>query len=86
MDEHDRQYFEVMESLSQHPGWKLFKSDLEGFQEAIAGQWATLSPDNLRYEQGRFAGLKQAAEHFATLESLKAQILEDDAEAAYVAT
>lgn len=82
MTEAMQQYFDLMESLSQHPAWKLFRDDLIGFQEAIASQWASLAPENLRFEQGRYAGIKQAADHFETLESLKAQALADDAEEA----
>ena len=81
MDAHSQQYFEVMDSLSQHPGWKLLRDDLIGFQEAIASGWAGLTVDNFRYEQGRFAGLKQASDHFNSLETIKAAILGDEADA-----
>lgn len=85
MDQHAQQYYEVMESLEAHPGLKIFLDELRGFQEAIASQWATVSPENLRFEQGRFAGLKQATDLFATIGSLKAQALADDLDEAEAA-
>jgi len=78
MEEADRQYFEVMESLFQHPGWKLLADDIRGWQEAIASQWRSLKPDQLQYEQGRYAGLAQVVEHFELCEGLKARALADD--------
>jgi hypothetical protein len=78
MEEATRQYLEAMESLFQHPGWKLLSDDIKGWQEAIASQWRSLKPDQLQYEQGRYAGMAQVVEHFALCEAVKAEALADD--------
>jgi hypothetical protein len=78
LKEEDRQYFEVMESLFTHPGWKLLADDVRGWQEAIATQWRSLKPDQLQFEQGRAAAFDQVLKHFELCESLKATALEAD--------
>jgi hypothetical protein len=75
--EAERQYYDMMDSLFVMPGWKLLKDDIQGWLEAIASQWQALTPDNLRFEQGRYSGLEQVAKHFQTLEGLKAHALAD---------
>lgn len=69
-----------METLFASPGWRLIKDDIDGWMKAISTQWESLSPDNLRYEQGRYQGLKQIAKHLETLETLKGQFLADEAD------
>lgn len=80
MDEKDRQYFEAMESLFLHPAWKLLMDDIHGWQEAISSQWRSLSPETLRFEQGRFDGLNQITSYQETLESLKASAINNASE------
>lgn len=76
----NRQYYETMESLFTSPAWKTFADDIAGWQAAIAAQWRTLKPEQLAYEQGRYAALAQVMEHAGLCESLKAKELEDDLE------
>lgn len=64
-----------MESLSVHPGLKVFMDDLQGYRDAIASSWPTIKPDQLQYEQGRYAGLGQALDQFKMLESIKSEAL-----------
>lgn len=59
LDAHDRQYLEAMESLFEHPGWKILMDEATGWQDAIATKWRSLKPEDLRYEQGRYDGLEQ---------------------------
>ena len=72
MDERSRQYLETMESLFLHPGWQLLVDDIEGWKEAISASWQSLTPDTLRFEQGRYQGLTQVTNHPNLLESLRA--------------
>lgn len=78
MNEELRQRIELLESLFQHPGWKLYQSDLQGFLDAIQEQWRHV-PDArcLHIAQGRFDGLSQARNFDQFIESLKSQALED---------
>jgi hypothetical protein len=76
--EDQRQYFEVMESLFAHPGWKVLADDIQGWKDAISTQWRSIKPDQLAYEQGRYAALEQITEHFKLCESLKANAEADE--------
>lgn len=84
MDEASRQYLEAMESLFSHPGWKLLMDDVKGWQEAISSQWQSITPETLRFQQGRYDGLRQIATHEKTLETLKASMIEQAALAASI--
>lgn len=77
MDEQARQYFEQMESLFAHPGWKTLMDDVAGWKEAISSQWRNVKPEDLRFVQGRYDGLDQIHTLEKTLETLKAQSQED---------
>ena len=70
----------MMESLSQMPGWALLKDDIQGWMTAISSGWASMTPETLKFEQGRYAGMKQVADHFQAMESIKAAILADELE------
>lgn len=77
MTEADRQYYEQMESLFAHPGYKTLMSYIADCQAAISEQWRTLKPENLGFEQGRYDGLNQIASFEDMLVTLKAQAVED---------
>jgi hypothetical protein len=77
LTEAEQQYFEIMESLFAHPGWKVLADDIQGWKEAIASGWRGLKPDQLQFEQGRAAAFDQVTEHFKLCEALKAQALSD---------
>ena len=76
MDEHSRQYLEAMESLFMHPGWQLFMDDVQGWQDAISQQWQSVTPEQLRFEQGRFKALGQVTGHQKMLEQVKEALLQ----------
>jgi hypothetical protein len=78
MDEAQLQYFEAMEALFSSTGWKLLADDIAGWQEAIASQWTTLTPENLKFEQGRFAAFAQVVDHFKLCQGLKAHALAEE--------
>jgi hypothetical protein len=78
LTEAEQQYFDIMDSLFAHPGWKVLADDIQGWQEAITAGWRTVKPDQLAFEQGRAAAFDQVLEHFKLCESLKAQALSDD--------
>lgn len=75
-----RQYFEAMESLFSQIGWKILLEDIEGWKVAIANGWRGYSPENLRYEQGRYDGLAQVTEMFKQIQMAKDSADLDDIE------
>ncbi len=81
MDEPQRQYFEMMESLFAHTGWKLLSDDIQAWKDAIAAQWRTVKPEDLRYEQGRYDALTQVTDMFSVIENAKATVLAEEAQA-----
>lgn len=81
LTEADAQYFEAMESVFTSPGWRVFKDDILGWQEAISSQWRSMKPEDLTFAQGRYAGLEQVLQHFKLCEDLKAQALEEQLDA-----
>lgn len=70
MEEADRQYFEAMERLFAYPEMKIFLDDVRGWQDAISSQWRALKPEQLAFEQGRFNGLEQVANHASLCENM----------------
>ena len=81
MTQEEQQYFEAMEALFQSIGWQLLEADIRGWMESISGQWETIKPEDLRFIQGRYDGLKQVAGLPVLIEGLKdaqAASLEDD--------
>lgn len=79
MEDKQKQYFELMASLETHPGLKFLLDDLDGMRIAIAAGWQSLTPETLRYEQGRYAGISQAVDYFTMLDSIKKQAELEDA-------
>ena len=73
LDEEQRQYFELMESLFTHPAWPVLMDDFKGMQDGIAASWRKLTPDKLAYEQGRYEGLSQLTGFQEMLAELKKQ-------------
>lgn len=65
-----QQRFELYETLFAHPGWKLFISDVEDWKLKISERWRSITPEALRYEQGRYHGLEQVT----TFENLQDQL------------
>lgn len=59
MTDEQRQYFEAMEALFGSLGWSVLEQDVKGMMDAIHTGILTVKPDNLQYEQGRYAGLSQ---------------------------
>lgn len=80
MTDADRQYFEQMESLFAHPGYKTLVTNITEWQDAISKQWRSLKPENLAFEQGRYDGLNQIATFEDMISSLKAAASDEDAE------
>jgi len=81
MDEPTRQYFDMMDSLFAQPGWKLLADDIQTWKSAIADGWRSYTPEQIRYEQGRYDGLSQVTDMFSQIETAKAAVLEDEAAA-----
>lgn len=59
MNEENRQWFEAMENLFATPGWKYLLLYITDCQSAISDQWRSVTPENLRFAQGRYDGLDQ---------------------------
>lgn len=72
MTDEQRQYFDAMDALFTSLGWKLLADDIKGFTEAISDQWASIKPEDLRFIQGRYDGLKQIAAYPEMIDKMKA--------------
>ncbi len=73
-----QQRTELFESLFTHPGWKLFISDVKGWQDAISQRWRAITPDELRFEQGRYHGLEQVVNFENLIEQLRQELNEPE--------
>lgn len=75
--EESQQRVALYESLFEHPGWKLFIADAEGWKAAISQGWRALTATNLPFEQGRYAGLEQVTTFENLIASIKAEEADD---------
>jgi hypothetical protein len=73
-----QQRCECFESLFNHPGWKLFLADVAGWKDAISVRWQAITPDGLRFEQGRFAGLDQVTNFETLIVQIRNELNETD--------
>lgn len=72
MEESEQQYLEAIERLFDSPDMKVFLNVINAeWKPAIASQWRTLKPEQLAFEQGRYDGLEQIANHAQFCKALK---------------
>jgi hypothetical protein len=69
---------ECFESLFTHPGWQLFVTDVAAWKDAISKKWQSITPDGLRFEQGRYAGLEQVTSFENLIAQLRAGLSESE--------
>lgn len=73
-----QQRCELFEHLFASAGWKLFIADVDGWKEKISERWRAITPEALRYEQGRYAGLEQVTNFENLIEQLRKQLNEPE--------
>lgn len=71
MTSEEQQYFDAMDALFGSLGWKLLAEDIQRWMSAISTQWETIKPEDLRFIQGRYDGLRQIREQPALHDSLR---------------
>lgn len=81
MNEETRQRIATYEALFEHPGWRLFIVDVEGWKDSIATSWKSLSPETLRFDQGRHDGLTQVTGFPDLIAAIKADEEESEFDA-----
>lgn len=66
------QYFDTMDEMFMSPGWKMFIEDVEGFHEAMEGQFDSVKDlRELGLAQGRKMTFQQILNYQSVVEGAK---------------
>lgn len=75
--EERQQWLEAVDGMFATHGWKVYKKYVTDCQTAIEAQWRSITPENLRFIQGRVDGLNQLHMFEDMAEMMRAQPLEE---------
>lgn len=75
--EERQQWLEAVDGMFATQGWKVFQKYVGDCQKAIEAQWRTITPENLRFIQGRVDGLNQLHVFEEMADMIKAQTAEE---------